>query len=139
MSKRNRAQGKSTTAGKGKKKRSSSASWIIPAIAGVVVVAIIIGAIVSIENRPTAADISVPVVTTQAQAPASIPFPAVPRVSVDDTQDLLTAGQAVVVDVRTSGSYQQSHIAGAISIPEAEMNARMNELPHDKDIILYCT
>jgi hypothetical protein len=139
MSNRKRGQPQSTAAGRKKKKQSSGTSWIIPVVAGVVVVAIIIGAIISIEKRPAAANISVPVVTTQPQSAGDIPFPAVPRISVNDTQDLLAEGQVVVIDVRASTSYQQSHIAGAISIPEAEMSARMNDLPRDKDIVLYCT
>jgi rhodanese-related sulfurtransferase len=51
----------------------------------------------------------------------------------------MTLGQAVLVDVRSKASYDKSHAAGAISMPEEEVGARVDELPQDKDIILYCT
>jgi rhodanese-related sulfurtransferase len=41
--------------------------------------------------------------------------------------------------VRSRESYDKPHAAGAIAIPEEEIAARLNELPRDKDVILYCT
>ena len=57
----------------------------------------------------------------------------------EETQNKMALGQAILVDVRSKASYDKSHAEGAISIPEAEMGARVDELPRDKDIILYCT
>ena len=56
-----------------------------------------------------------------------------------ETQDKLAQGQAILVDVRSKTSYDKSHAEGAISVPEDEIGARQNELPRDKDLILYCT
>jgi rhodanese-related sulfurtransferase len=56
---------------------------------------------------------------------------------VDETQEKLAQGEAILVDVRSSTSYAKSHAAGAVSIPEEEMEARQNELPRDKDLVLY--
>ena len=104
-----------------------------------VVLAIIIGAIFSIENRPATANVPASVITAQPRATNPIPYPEVPRISVQDTRSQLENSQVVVVDVRSRSSFDQSHIAGSVSIPESEIDGRLDELPRDKDVILYCT
>lgn len=47
-------------------------------------------------------------------------------------------GQAAVLDVRPKEEYLAGHISGAISIPLSELEARISELPKDKDIVAYC-
>jgi rhodanese-related sulfurtransferase len=79
------------------------------------------------------------VTTAQAQPTSQIPYPNVPRISLDETKSKLDNGQAVLVDVRSKSSYDKSHAVGAISIPEQEINSRLNELPRDQEIVLYCT
>ncbi len=44
----------------------------------------------------------------------------------------------VLVDLRDSDSYDRSHIAGAVNIPEQELMERLWELPENKLIVLYC-
>lgn len=129
---------------KGKRRSNKGSSLAIPIAVGVAVVAIVVFAILLLENRlPAAAavpgDISVPIVTAQPRPTTEIPFPDVPRISVSDAKALTDAGKAILVDVRSKAAYDQSHAAGAVSIPEAEMGARLNELPRDKDVVLYCT
>jgi hypothetical protein len=119
-------------------------SLVIPIIVGIVVVAIVIGAIASLEmgRSRSAAQTGESLAqgdTAQALDTSSIPYPDVPRVSLQEAQDKLAQGQAVLVDVRSKTSYDKSHAEGAISIPEGEMGTRKNELPRDKEIILYCT
>jgi hypothetical protein len=43
----------------------------------------------------------------------------------------------IVVDVRDRGSYEQSHISGALSIPLETFPSRVRELPTDTPIVLY--
>jgi hypothetical protein len=110
----------------------------------VVVVAIIIGVIMLRENQQsTVAALPGGVSGTAATAlPLSTnlpPSPGVPRASVDETRDKMEGGEAVLVDVRSKASYDKAHAAGSISIPEAEVYARLDELPRDKEIVLYCT
>jgi hypothetical protein len=125
-------------------KRQESSSFLIPIIVGVVVVAIIVGAIISIEGaQPATAgqaggDLGLGN-TAQPLDTRSIPYPDVPRVSPPEAQQKSEQGQAVLVDVRGKALYDAGHAAGAISIPEAEMAARLGELPQDKQVILYCT
>ena len=44
----------------------------------------------------------------------------------------------VVVDVRPSEEYEAGHIAGAISLPLAELKKRLRDLPSGQDIVAYC-
>ena len=44
----------------------------------------------------------------------------------------------VVLDTRMPDAYAEEHIPGAINIPEAELDARMKELPKNKEIVPYC-
>jgi rhodanese-related sulfurtransferase len=65
----------------------------------------------------------------------------VPRVSIQDAAAAIQSGQAVIVDVRSTEAYQQSHIPGALSIPlfDIETNPTSLNLDKDKWIITYCT
>jgi hypothetical protein len=125
-------------------KQQKSPSLWIPIIVGTVVVAVIIGAIIFIEGGQSATagqpgdDLGLGN-TAQPLDTRSLPYPEVPRVYPQEAQQRLEKGQAVLVDVRDKALYDAAHAAGAISIPEAEMAARLNELPRDQEIILYCT
>lgn len=48
------------------------------------------------------------------------------------------AGEVVVLDVRPSEEYQAAHIAGAISVPLAELEQRLERFPRDREIVAYC-
>ncbi len=45
---------------------------------------------------------------------------------------------AVVLDLRPREEYAAGHVAGAISIPLAELEARLAELPADLEVVAYC-
>ncbi len=112
---------------------------IIPIIVGVVLVAMVAGIIIFSEGgTPTAAGSSQGN-TAQPLNTGSLPYPNVPRIGLEESQDKLAQGSAVLVDVRSSDAYGKSHAVGAISIPEEEIGNRLDELPRDKEIILYCT
>ncbi|MGD8462475.1 MAG: rhodanese-like domain-containing protein [Anaerolineae bacterium] len=139
MAKKSGSKRSSPASQKRKKRSSASTSWIIPVVVGVVVVAIIVGAILLMEGQPGEAGASGQVSTAGAQPSSPVPYPDVQRISLEETKDKMESGQAVLVDVRSQSSYDNAHAAGAISIPEAEMDARLSELPSDKLVILYCT
>lgn len=44
----------------------------------------------------------------------------------------------VVLDVRTTLEFENGHAAGAINIPLDEIRTRLQEIPKDKKIIVYC-
>jgi membrane protein DedA with SNARE-associated domain len=64
------------------------------------------------------------------------------RISVPELQRLLDEGHApVIVDVRSRAAAQRDprRIPGAIGIVMEEIDAQINQLPPDREIILYCT
>jgi len=44
----------------------------------------------------------------------------------------------LVVDVRVPAEFGVGHIPGAINVPVAELEARLDELKHDNGVLLYC-
>ena len=137
---------------KGKRRRSAAAqtpktrskskpSLAVPIVVGVVVVTILAAAIVSAFSRQRAATASPggTVSTALPQATQPLPYPDVPRISVSETADQLAQGDVVLVDVRSKASYDKAHAAGSVSIPEEEVASRLDELPRDRLLVLYCT
>ncbi|MBF6614103.1 MAG: hypothetical protein IVW55_13335 [Chloroflexi bacterium] len=63
-----------------------------------------------------------------------------PRMSLVDFKALYDdpAKRPLIIDVRAKSAYDLGHIKGAISFPEADVDARANELPKDKLIVAYC-
>lgn len=47
-------------------------------------------------------------------------------------------GEVVVLDVRPATEYAAGHIAGARSLPIAELHRRLRELPDDAEVVAYC-
>lgn len=141
MSKRRRRR---RAPSKKRKQSGSSSSLAIPIIVGAVVVVIIIGVIMLRESQQsTVAALPGDVLGTTGTAlplsTSSPPNPGVARATLDETTEKMERGEAVLVDVRSKASYDKAHAAGSISIPEAEVYARLSELPRDKEIVLYCT
>lgn len=64
---------------------------------------------------------------------------AVPRISVTEAEALVKKGEAILLDARQESDFRAGHIKGAISMPEAQIPARVSMLPRDKKIITYCT
>jgi rhodanese-related sulfurtransferase len=44
----------------------------------------------------------------------------------------------VILDTRPTSEYEAGHIAGAISVPVADLRRRLKELPKDKQYVAYC-
>lgn len=63
----------------------------------------------------------------------------IPRVTPAEAKAAYDSGEAVFIDVRTVGSYQEHHIPGALSIPLGELSNRLGELDPETWYILYCT
>jgi rhodanese-related sulfurtransferase len=60
------------------------------------------------------------------------------EVGRDELAERLAAGDVVVIDVRPEREFAAGHIAGARSIPIAQLAARMKDLPDDLEVIAYC-
>ncbi|HEY6120398.1 MAG TPA: rhodanese-like domain-containing protein [Pyrinomonadaceae bacterium] len=73
---------------------------------------------------------------TPVQAP---PNDGVRRITVQETQEMLAKGTAVIIDVRNDAAYAQGHVKGAKLIPFTEILNHLSELPKDKMIVTYCS
>jgi rhodanese-related sulfurtransferase/DNA-binding transcriptional ArsR family regulator len=59
-------------------------------------------------------------------------------VTPDELSRRMTNGEVMVLDVRPEQEYAAGHIAGAHSVPVADISARLAELPHEKEYVAYC-
>jgi membrane protein DedA with SNARE-associated domain len=65
---------------------------------------------------------------------------SIARIPVEELQRMLDAGEEVVViDVRGGLATGDEPIPGAVRIPLSELAARHNEIPRDRDVVLFCT
>ncbi|MCP4498433.1 MAG: hypothetical protein GY822_00500 [Deltaproteobacteria bacterium] len=55
-----------------------------------------------------------------------------------ELQTRILEGDVVLVDVLPEHEYAEGHLPGALSIPIEELQARLAELPDDKEVIAYC-
>jgi rhodanese-related sulfurtransferase/DNA-binding MarR family transcriptional regulator len=62
----------------------------------------------------------------------------VATISRPDLIDRLGSSDVVLVDVRPPEEFAAGHIEGAISIPLADLERRLAELPPDAEIVAYC-
>jgi len=63
---------------------------------------------------------------------------ATERVSAPLAAERLAAGEAVAVDVRTTAEREQKFVAGSISIPLNHLAERIDDLPKDRPLLVYC-
>src|SRR5882724_2706412 len=58
-----------------------------------------------------------------------------------EMEDLLArarSGKVVILDTRPANEYAAGHIAGALSVPVDELQARLDKLPRSKSYVAYC-
>jgi rhodanese-related sulfurtransferase len=79
------------------------------------------------------------VLSAQSKAQAPTQESDVRRVTLAQAKQAYDDQSAVFLDVRAADSYAEAHIPGAVNIPLAQIESRMNELPKDRWIIPYCT
>ena len=63
---------------------------------------------------------------------------ATAEVSREELRVRAAAGDVVVLDVRPAEEYRAGHIPGAVSIPVGELADRIDELPEQTEIVVYC-
>ncbi|WP_066948757.1 ArsR/SmtB family transcription factor [Microtetraspora fusca] len=59
-------------------------------------------------------------------------------VTADELAARMSDPGTMVLDVRSAASYAEGHLPGAVSLPLAELGDRLDELPHDVEIVAYC-
>ncbi|MBS1810994.1 MAG: rhodanese-like domain-containing protein [Acidobacteria bacterium] len=64
----------------------------------------------------------------------------VARIKPAEALRLVTAGEAILVDVRDTGSYENMHAKGAINVTyQSITEGKFDKLPKNKHLIFYCT
>ena len=43
-----------------------------------------------------------------------------------------------ILDVRTPGEFAQKHLPSAVNIPVEELKGRIDEVPVDRPVVVYC-
>ena len=59
-------------------------------------------------------------------------------VTSKELRRLMRGGEVTVLDVRPRDEYEAGHVAGALSVPVAELAHRLRELPKSREVIAYC-
>lgn len=59
-------------------------------------------------------------------------------ISREELLDRLLSGDVVLLDVRSSAEFDQGHLPQAKGIPVEALEARLAELPRDKEVVAYC-
>ena len=62
------------------------------------------------------------------------------RISAGELRDMLDRGsQVTIVDVRSNLGRDDDLFPGALRIPAEELPTRHQEIPRDREIVLFCT
>ena len=56
----------------------------------------------------------------------------------DELWNRIRNHDVTVIDVRPPEEYRQAHIPAALSIPLAELKERLDEIPHEHEVVAYC-
>ncbi len=62
-----------------------------------------------------------------------------PRISLADAKKAFDDKSAVFIDTHLKNAYDAGHVPGAINVPVAELDLKINTIPKGKKIIAYCT
>ncbi len=89
----------------------------------------------AVQNRATTGN-----TTTTDQTTGETTDDTPPRMSMDDFKALYDdpAKRPMIIDVRPSDAYNEGHIAGAVSMPEDDIDILLDKIPKDSLVIAYC-
>lgn len=74
----------------------------------------------------------------RAEMAATLPADDVVLMTREELFESSRAGRVVVLDVRPEDEFAAGHLPGAVSIPLAELSARLAEIPPDIEVVAYC-
>jgi rhodanese-related sulfurtransferase/DNA-binding transcriptional ArsR family regulator len=76
--------------------------------------------------------------SVQADLAAALPLDGIRLMSRTELVAASRNGAVVVLDVRPADEYEAGHLKGAVSIPLAELEDRLDEIPPDAEVVAYC-
>jgi rhodanese-related sulfurtransferase len=59
-------------------------------------------------------------------------------ITAEELWSRVRAGRVTLLDVRPGAEYESAHIPGALSIPVAQLQQRLRELPRRREVVAYC-
>jgi rhodanese-related sulfurtransferase len=59
--------------------------------------------------------------------------------NIETLKHQLENSQTVLIDVRETSEYQSGHIPSAINIPLRTLSQNLDQIPHDRPVILSCS
>ncbi len=59
-------------------------------------------------------------------------------ISVQQAKEMIDKGEVFILDVRTQEEYDAGHIRNSTLIPVQDLSKRLNEVPQNRDILVYC-
>ncbi len=62
----------------------------------------------------------------------------VPELDVKEAPGWIETHEPLIVDVREPNEYERAHIQAAVSVPQADLASRLQELPRDRDLLVVC-
>ncbi|MDK2892533.1 rhodanese-like domain-containing protein [Methanohalophilus sp.] len=60
------------------------------------------------------------------------------HINVDEAKALVDSGEMFILDVRTVSEYDAGHLIGSTLIPVSELHERLDEIPKDQPLLVYC-
>ncbi len=64
--------------------------------------------------------------------------PEVHDIPVEQAKVMIDDGDVFILDLRNAGKYRAGHIEGATLIPYSDLESRLDEVPKDKHLLVYC-
>lgn len=59
-------------------------------------------------------------------------------ISAQQAKEMIDKGEVFILDVRTQEEYNAGHIRNSTLIPVQDLSKRLNEVPRDRKILVYC-
>ncbi|WP_028491410.1 metalloregulator ArsR/SmtB family transcription factor [Thioalkalivibrio sp. ALE19] len=59
-------------------------------------------------------------------------------IPAEDLAERIRTGDAVLVDVRPPEEFAAGHLVGAVNVPLPDLDAFLDELPPDREVVTYC-
>jgi rhodanese-related sulfurtransferase len=67
----------------------------------------------------------------------AMPPASVPEIDVDEARQRTSSG-AFLLDVRNADEWAAGHVPDSAWIPMSEIEARLGEVPQDRDVVVIC-
>ncbi|MEB3309335.1 MAG: rhodanese-like domain-containing protein [Snowella sp.] len=91
------------------------------------------------EFLPTMSQDTANLKTTLTQFLTSIPSGFYTLPTIEKLKDQLENPQTVLIDVREPSEYHSGHIPQAINIPLRTLTQKLEAIPRDRPVVLYCS